>query len=76
MRERWRPRSRDLLSHTHKEVRDLGALLKQAATVSRIQRESGIVDRSWWKQIRAVSPELAARRNRNCCAKSESRRRW
>ena len=49
-----------LLSHTHKEVRDLGALLKEAALspAYNVNRESltKLVE-----EIRAVSPELAAR---------------
>ena len=31
-----------LLSHTHKEIRQLGELLKQRGDVSRVQREPGI----------------------------------
>jgi thymidylate synthase ThyX len=49
-----------LLSHTHREVRHLGELLKQAATspAYNVNRESleALV-----AEIRAVSPELAAR---------------
>jgi thymidylate synthase ThyX len=49
-----------LLSHTHKEVRELGELLKRAATgpAYNLNHEQlhGLVD-----QIRELSPELAAR---------------
>src|ERR1700689_173698 len=49
-----------LLSHTHKEVRQLGALLKEAALspAYNVNRESlsKLIE-----EIRAVSPELAAR---------------
>jgi thymidylate synthase ThyX len=49
-----------LLSHTHREVRHLGELLKRAATspAYNVNQESlrGLVE-----QIRAVSPELASR---------------
>jgi thymidylate synthase ThyX len=49
-----------LLSHTHKEVRHLGELLKQAATAPAYD-----VNEAGWRelvnQIRKLSPELAAR---------------
>src|SRR5947199_176881 len=49
-----------LLSHTHKEVRHLGDLLKQAATSPAYN-----VNQAWLRQlveqIRAVSPNLAAK---------------
>ena len=49
-----------LLAHTHKEVRRLGALLKQAATspAYNVNQESL---RELVEQIRAASPELGAR---------------
>jgi thymidylate synthase ThyX len=49
-----------LLAHTHEEVRQLGGLLKQAATspAYNVNHESL---RELVEQIRAVSPELAAR---------------
>jgi thymidylate synthase ThyX len=49
-----------LLSHTHKEVRNLGELLKQAATspAYNVNQESL---RHLVEQIRAVSPNLAAK---------------
>ena len=49
-----------LLSHTHKEVRNLGELLKQAATspAYNVNQESL---RQLIEQIRAVSPNLATK---------------
>src|SRR5205823_11424017 len=49
-----------LLSHTHKEIRQLGELLKQAATspAYNVNQESL---RQLIEQIRAVSPDLAAK---------------
>jgi thymidylate synthase ThyX len=49
-----------LLSHTHKEVRHLGELLKHAATSS-AYNVNGEAMRELVSQIRAVSPELGAR---------------
>ena len=53
-----------LLSQPHKEVRDLGALLKQAAAFSGLQRKRGIAARAIVAEIRAVSPEIAERAER------------
>jgi len=52
-----------LLSHPHKEVRDLGALLKQAA-ISPAYNANEESLRSLVAEIRAVSPELADRAER------------
>jgi len=49
-----------LLSHTHKEVRDLGALLKKAA-ISPAYNANEEALRALVGEIRAVSPELAER---------------
>src|SRR5437667_5825699 len=49
-----------LLSHTHKEVRHLGNLLKQAATSPAYNVNQDSL-RQLVEQIRAVSPNLAAR---------------
>jgi thymidylate synthase ThyX len=49
-----------LLSHTHKEVRHLGELLKQAATSPAYNANEESL-RELVSQIRAVSPELAER---------------
>ncbi len=52
-----------LLSHTHKEVRDLGARLKQAALSSAYNANEDSL-RALVEEIRAVSPELAERAER------------
>ena len=44
-----------LLSHTHKEVRHLGDLLKNAAHFARLQRESGIVERAGGRNSRGFA---------------------
>jgi thymidylate synthase ThyX len=49
-----------LLSHTHKEVRDLGDLLKRAATSPAYDANRESLS-ELVAQIRAISPELAAR---------------
>ncbi len=49
-----------LLSHAHKEVRNLGELLKRAATSPAYNANEGAL-RELVEQIRAVSPELGAR---------------
>lgn len=49
-----------LLSHTHKEVRNLGELLKRAATSPAYNANEGAL-RELVEQIRAVSAELGAR---------------
>jgi thymidylate synthase ThyX len=49
-----------LLSHTHKEVRDLGELLKQAA-ISPAYNASHAALRELVKQVRSVSSELGER---------------
>ena len=52
-----------LLSHTHKEVRDLGGLLKRAATSSAYNANQEQLC-SLIEEIRAISPELAERAER------------
>ncbi len=52
-----------LLSHTHKEVRDLGGLLKKAATSPAYNANEESL-RALVAEIRAVSPELAERAER------------
>jgi thymidylate synthase ThyX len=52
-----------LLSHTHKEMRDLGASLKRAATSSAYNANEGSL-RALVEEIRALSPELAERAER------------
>ena len=52
-----------LLSHTHKEVRDLGALLKKAATTPAYNANEESL-RALVADIRAVSTELAERAER------------
>jgi thymidylate synthase ThyX len=49
-----------LLSHTHKEVRDLGGLLKRAATSPAYNVNEDAL-KSLIAEIRAISPELADR---------------
>src|SRR5215813_8608582 len=49
-----------LLSHTHKEVRDLGGLLKQAATSPAYNVNRGAL-RALVEEIRRAAPELADR---------------
>ena len=49
-----------LLSHTHKEIRELGELLKRAATSPAYNVNQDSL-RDLVEQIRAVSPELAVR---------------
>jgi thymidylate synthase ThyX len=49
-----------LLSHAHKEVRNLGVLLKRAATSPAYNANEGAL-RELVEQIRAASPELGAR---------------
>ena len=49
-----------LLSHTHKEVRDLGELLKRAATNAAYNVNHDSL-RSLVEEVRRVSPELGAR---------------
>lgn len=49
-----------LLSHTHKEVRDLGGLLKKAATSPAYNANEESL-RALVEQIRGFSPDLAAR---------------
>ena len=60
-----------LLAHTHKEVRNLGELLKQAATspAYNVNEESL---RELVTQIRAVSPELARAGRARAAARSSS----
>jgi thymidylate synthase ThyX len=52
-----------LLSHTHKEVRDLGDLLKKAATSAAYNANTESL-RELVRQINTVSPELADRAER------------
>src|SRR5882724_4657001 len=52
-----------LLSHTHKEVRDLGSKLKQAATSPSYHANEEAL-RSLVSEIRGVSPELGERAER------------
>ena len=52
-----------LLAHTHKEVRDLGGLLKKAATSPAYNANEESL-RALVMEIRAVSPELAERAER------------
>ncbi len=53
-----------LLSHTHKEVRDLGSLLKRAATSPAYNANEEAL-RSLVAEIRTYSPELADRAERD-----------
>ena len=55
-----------LLSHTHKEIRQLGELLKRAATspAYNVNQESL---QELVEQIRAASPEWERAPSRNCC---------
>ena len=61
-----------LLSHTHKEVRQLGEMLKRAATspAYNVNQESL---RELVEQIRAASPELASARRAGTAARSAGR---
>ena len=64
-----------LLSQPHKEVRDLGALLKKAALSPAYNANEESL-RALVVEIRAVSPTLPSAPSRNCCGKCGWRPRW